>query len=1230
MALAAAKEVDDWITPSTDGPDDWITGEAAPSRSSALGSFARGAERGALPAAGGFAGAAGAIALAEPAIQAAAAASGPAAPITEVVGHVGAGLAGAFGGAAAVQEAQQWALDHMPEKFVKALGLDKEQRQADTEEHPVASLAGELAPNLALVRPGAVAKTAREGAGALERAMSGPVGARAVPATVMAAQEAANEKAHGEDLDPAKISVAAGVGALSNRTTALGEKVGRFGAAPIEAVRNRLHPGPTPDEVAAPVMAAESADDAIAAAKAQVDQPGIDVDAMAETARAQGEQAEAQQAAAAPKTANAKPGEDWVTLHDEDGAEIGWYHPESEEIRLNEAVPGEPAAPAPAEAAPATGEVEDWMDGSPAPEPAPQLVKTQPSARESKDYLDAKTKADTYATWLEELDAKRRQDALSSPQAKFLQQNIDAILRKVNGVEERLTKSAATRLANARNALETLQNQQGDSPDMARVRAAMVTEHQRMADAVVAHRDQVMARAQAAREAARALDEELPDEAARAIGDHMVQHGLEADAAVGDHLETQALGEVRSDHGQTGAYPEAESLGGRPGEIDSGAGAGIAGREVLPGAEGLAGETGAAAPENPGQAHQLGDSETTRFARRDDDLPRVEATSRYGDLSSGTARLKSFEDALKNSRGTFHNAETGWDIEVTRKGLSKSLSGDGPKVRAEIVANLPALLEHARLTETHPDTRGRGYAAIHRMNARFVLDGRENNIKLTVRENTEGVKRHYAVDYVEVEPVARIRDTASAEAPTTQPGSAHNIENGSGPFNNAENGRTINDIEGGGETKLRRSEAAELEPLPVQPVKVRGVFTPEFDAAREKVGSALRQRLNDLGLKEIALKLPDAIIAGGEHVDGAFAKKIIAVALDSRDPAGTLDHEGIHALRSLGLFNKSEWNLLNSKAAREWRTRYGIDKRYGDLSEDKRNEEAVAEAFRYWRKGMGNQKGIIARLFNKMRNALEAVGNAIRGHGFQTPDDIFHRVEAGEVGARPRGDAPGEQTLFQYREKTPDGDSIPMRAVYIKATGKVEFRPVPQPTPKTPSAEPATPRAKALRSIEGTGSERKRAINGEIYNVGEEAPQLEAAQRLIEKSPEDAIAIAMRQKQPPAGIHPEFVYMAVEAKAIKDGDVELQRKLSTSKIAEEATTMGQRIAAWRNRGEINPVEDMRRIDEARAETAKRRGTDAKEAVTKMVDQAQSEIRKSAKSTKRPAWGDFVLSLVCPT
>ena len=144
-----------------------------------------------------------------------------------------------------------------------------------------------------------------------------------------------------------------------------------------------------------------------------------------------------------------------------------------------------------------------------------------------------------------------------------------------------------------------------------------------------------------------------------------------------------------------------------------------------------------------------------------------------------------------------------------------------------------------------------------------------------------------------------------------------------------------------------------------------------------------------------------------EAAAGMFSplEKLIRVALDSGNKLKTLHHEAIHAMRSMGLFKDSEWAALSKRAKDEWIAKYDIKTKYaGDnLTEEQEIEEAVAEAYADYVANK-NQGGKTKALFDRVRNFLRAVVDAVRG----TPEGVFQRIEKGKVGRRERKPATGE------------------------------------------------------------------------------------------------------------------------------------------------------------------------------------------------------------------------------
>ena len=145
---------------------------------------------------------------------------------------------------------------------------------------------------------------------------------------------------------------------------------------------------------------------------------------------------------------------------------------------------------------------------------------------------------------------------------------------------------------------------------------------------------------------------------------------------------------------------------------------------------------------------------------------------------------------------------------------------------------------------------------------------------------------------------------------------------------------------------------------------------------------------------------------------GKFSHKLgmIYVSVYAQDPEGTARHEVIHALRSTGLLSDQEFSVLRDAARRlNWRSLYQIDDRYREAyaerfrdahhMDEALDEEAIGEAFARYRDGerYGSK---IDRIFRALADLLEKLRNALNGLGFQSAEDVFRRIERGEVGAR--------------------------------------------------------------------------------------------------------------------------------------------------------------------------------------------------------------------------------------
>jgi Large polyvalent protein associated domain 38/ADP-Ribosyltransferase in polyvalent proteins len=199
--------------------------------------------------------------------------------------------------------------------------------------------------------------------------------------------------------------------------------------------------------------------------------------------------------------------------------------------------------------------------------------------------------------------------------------------------------------------------------------------------------------------------------------------------------------------------------------------------------------------------------------------------------------------------------------------------------------------------------------------------------------------------------------------------------------------------------------------------------------------------LRKLGLNDVALKIEQSIAGGA--AGGSYYKSLIKIAMDEENPLLTMRHEALHALKDLGFFTPQQWATLERKARTEWVNKYLLQRnadgkpinpneasRYDAYERiniieptvwnrenpDKPQrtvmsqadfmdliiEEAIADAFADFTVNKP-PAGMIAALMQRLNKFFEALRNAMAGAGFQTVDDIFGKVEAGELKALGQG-----------------------------------------------------------------------------------------------------------------------------------------------------------------------------------------------------------------------------------
>lgn len=218
-------------------------------------------------------------------------------------------------------------------------------------------------------------------------------------------------------------------------------------------------------------------------------------------------------------------------------------------------------------------------------------------------------------------------------------------------------------------------------------------------------------------------------------------------------------------------------------------------------------------------------------------------------------------------------------------------------------------------------------------------------------------------------------------------------------------------------------------------------YLPELEPYRAELDTAIRSEIARIAGKNVQVFTPDQIsVTGGRgllvrrgfHQQFREQNPWLVVALDSPNAMGVARHEAVHHLRQQWFFTEGEWSTLE-RASRQndWKTLYGIERRYEDESEGVKLEESIAEAYRTWKDAIDKKAyppGINA-IFQKLQDFFEALRlrvKEITGKDLSW-DEIFQKVDTGEVGGR-EGNAPLKKGAFR-----PQAMDEPIEGIFEKA-----------------------------------------------------------------------------------------------------------------------------------------------------------------------------------------------------
>lgn len=200
---------------------------------------------------------------------------------------------------------------------------------------------------------------------------------------------------------------------------------------------------------------------------------------------------------------------------------------------------------------------------------------------------------------------------------------------------------------------------------------------------------------------------------------------------------------------------------------------------------------------------------------------------------------------------------------------------------------------------------------------------------------------------------------------------------------------------------------------------------------------------------------------GAVEVSGNYnaRRNLIQVSLAAGENVeNTFRHEAVHALKAMGLFTPQEWKALESQASKEWRSKYGIDKSYADFKLDERqlNEEAIAFAYGDYRAGTLSAQPPIQKIMRKIADFFQRLGNLLRGMGFQKVEDIFAKVEAGDVGRREPGAGPWDSpdgVKYALGPNLPNQPAPQAKQTYVASASRQLRRSLTNPPPNTWEAD---------------------------------------------------------------------------------------------------------------------------------------------------------------------------------
>lgn len=958
--------------------------DAAVANPGALGIATRGAIGNVLPAVGGVAAMAPAAAAGAELGATIGSLAGPVGTaVGGFVGGVGGGLAGAMGAGALVQGAQNKVFDTFP-GVAKALGQSPEQQQADEAAHPLARMGGELLPQALMFRP-SVKGLATLG-GALHAA-----GNAALAGTLEAGQEYHQDG----KIDLTKVGIQAAAGALLNKETPLGASVSRVGERILPSgMRARAEARRNP----APYSADEEVNN--------VPNPEAEPAAPVDLLRLSDQRAPRQ---GAPETLHPAYAENapvaGLLPTPEDGAPRTSVSDNSPAI----AAPGEVTQP---QQLP-TDEVKSLFDK----DTIKQSIATD-------GVTDATT--NRMATRVAQAIASENEDEFGKI-SKYLAKGGDPDFQsKVEGVIDSFKKlhaeasakeEALTRPEGAPNPDVVQAVQQSNAAEGQRVQG-LLSENEVAANARDAQVQQMAAQNDAARQ----------------------QEFAQAEQQRMDSARNEVLKRVLDDPNTTNPYNRFEAVLKRVNEKSPG-------HVGEPAVRDYEKELIDQYVQHKGRQAAIEDAFTDTAPPENGTASMEASIPEAGVVKEPTPKAAPVQEQTPKSRYAPENFKLeNYSEEDLNRMDAAQLRRAIKAQRAEQEVSAPAPKEpkqgelftpSGRATKAATNVAKKPAPEVKPVEAKPEPE-QKAVAKVEPKEDTE-VLTHEDV-------VERADKALDDKLITAKQFQMVSIAAESGRFTPEEVHAELNKLIDKGFDKGFASKFA-----PVDKVKE----DVEQQVVRPELAQKFRAELDRLGLHEVGIRVLTSLEGDkllGEDSSGMFddTRNLIAVAMrpDGRDEKYTLSHEAVHAMEHLGLIRDQEKATLLRHLEKDQQLVADYEEAYknapGAGSPGLRAAELIAEGYARWKEDKLTPNASVNSIYKKIEKFLDALGNMLRGHGFQTAEDVFNRIDSGEAGARERGASTLGRTPYHSRFNGKDEDLPPelaKPAANVKKFASLEGKP---------------------------------------------------------------------------------------------------------------------------------------------------------------------------------------------